>query len=64
MFLVEYKAVMNLSSMLRLDMVVSWMTLPLYLSSKMLSWTNFSILVRSMDLLEITPDLVRRVDFG
>ena len=55
---------MNLSSMSKFSMVIPSISRPLYRDSNRLSWTNFSILVKSIERLEIAPDLVYRRSRG
>ena len=49
---------MNLSSISKFSMVIPFISRPLYRDSNRLSWTNFSILVRSIDLFDMAPFLV------
>lgn len=55
---------MNLSSISKFSMMTPSISRPLYLDSNRLSWTSFSMLVRSMERLDIAPDLVYRRSRG
>lgn len=55
---------MNLSSMSKFSMITPSISRPLYRDSNRLSWTSFSMLVRSMERLDTSPFLVRRMSDG
>ena len=55
---------MNLSSKFKFNMVLSRIMRPLNLASNTLSCTSFSMLVKSQDLRDMSPFLVRRIEDG